>query len=36
MLGWGGVEVGVVSHPLQLITGLVVNSFIITNSHLGR
>ena len=33
MLGGGG---GVVSHPLQLTTGLVVNSFIITNSHLGR
>ena len=31
---WGGG--GVVSHPLQLTTGLVVNSFIITNSHLGR
>ena len=27
---------GGVSHPLQLTTGLVVNSFIITNSHLGR
>ena len=30
MLGGG------VSHPLQLTTGLVVNSFITTNSHLGR
>ena len=28
--------VGGVSHPLQLTTGLVVNSFITTNSHLGR
>ena len=27
---------GVTSHPLQLTTGLVINSFIITNSHLGR
>ena len=27
---------GGVSHPLQLTTGPVVNSFIITNSHLGR
>ena len=27
---------GDVSHPLQLTTGLVVNSFILTNSHLGR
>ena len=27
MLWWGG---GGVSHPLQLTTGLVVNSFIIT------
>ena len=33
MLGGGGG--GCVSHPLQLTTGLVVNSFIITNSHLG-
>ena len=29
LLCWG------VSHPLQLTTGLVVNNFIITNSHLG-
>ena len=28
--GWGGV-----SHPLQLTTGLVVNSFIITNPNLA-
>ena len=28
--------VGGVSHSLQLITGLVVNSFITTNSHLDR
>ena len=28
--GWGGG----VSHPLQLTTGLVVNSFIITNPTL--
>ena len=34
-LCWGGGGGGV-SHPLQLNTGLVVNSFIITNSHLGR
>ena len=32
MLGGGG---GVVSHPLQLTTGLVVNSFIITNPTLA-
>ena len=31
MLGGGGV----VSHPLQLTTGLVVNSFIITNPTLA-
>ena len=31
MLGGGGV-----SHPFQLTTGLVVNSFITTSSHLGR
>ena len=29
--GWGGGS----SHPLQLTTGLVVNSFIITNPTLG-
>ena len=27
---------GVVSHPLQLTTGLVVNSFMMTKTHLGR
>ena len=32
-LGGGGG--GVVSHPLQLTTGLVVNSFIITNPTLA-
>ena len=32
MLGGGGG----VSHPLQLTIGLVVNSFVITSSHLGR
>ena len=34
MLGGGGG--GCVSHPLQLTTELEVNSFIISNSHLGR
>ena len=32
MLGGGG---GVVSHPLQLTTGLVVNSFVITSPTLA-
>ena len=35
LLRCGGGRGGV-SHPLQLTTGLVINSFIITNSHLGR
>ena len=34
MLGGGGGGGGV-SHPLQLTTGLVVNSFIITNPTLA-
>ena len=34
MLGGGGGG-GVISHPLQLTAGLVVNSFIITNPTLA-
>ena len=34
-LCWGGGGGGVVSHPLQLTTGLVVNSFIITSPTLA-
>ena len=35
MLGGGGWGVGGVSHPLQLTTGLVVNSFVITSPTLA-
>ena len=34
-LCWGAVGGGGVSHPLQLTTRLVVNSFIITNPTLA-